>query len=153
MCCNVEGRRYVTLSWSTVSPGAPHAFIFISMSIKHGGWEWESKWHTVNMRLCVCVCLWVCSLCVGAPSAKCPLGPAAFIKTDILQYSKRQPIELPLCQRNTTTLWGLIQQSGRTDKSSQHEEKKNHKRTRDTERSLIMILLFWSQKNKITRHS
>lgn len=67
MCCNVEGHRYVSLSWSTVSPGGPRAFIFISMSIKHGGWEWESKWHTVNMRLCVCVFACGRTVCVLGP--------------------------------------------------------------------------------------
>lgn len=77
-----------------------------------------------------------------APSAKCPLGPGASIKTDISQYRKRRPIERHLWRRNSTTLWGLVQRSGCTDKSSQHEGK-NPKSTRDTEMGLIMIPLFW----------
>lgn len=63
--------------------------------------------------LCVCVCLWACV----------PFGPVTSIKTDILQYSKRQAIERPLYRRNITMLWGLIQQSGCTDESSLHQKK------------------------------
>lgn len=81
--------------------------------------------------------MWDFGLCVFACV---PFGLATSIKTDILQYSKRQAIECPLYRRNITMLWGLIQQSGCTDKSSRHR-KNNHKRTGYMEKGLISTFI------------